>query len=337
MTDTDRTRTAVAAAAAAIAAAATVTGVVLVVRGGGGPATTPTTPATTATTTATTPLPPSVPELPDWGAVAGAPPDFATPAGGDAAVTPTPDGSRVELTRDDGSTYAVARVDDDGTYRDIHYYDDAGRLRLAVDRVDVEPGPAAVRAGASTARCQTGSVRSGFRWTTTIPWRLDVASIPGALSPRAVLAAARSARTAWIRNRNRCRVRDRSGVAFRYRGTTGASLGQDGRNVIAFGEIDRLGGACVGAIACTFTWTRGNRAVESDILVDRNPRRGFAAGGRPGVRIDLRSVLVHETGHTIGLEHVRTRGNVMFPTLRAGDTAHRRLGRGDAQANNALY
>lgn len=330
--DANRTRTAVAATAAAVAAAATVAGVVLLVRGTpGGPA------GTTTTTTATTPLPPSVPPLPEWGDVPGAPPDFAVPAGGDVAVTPTPDGTRVALTRDDGTAYALARVDRGGIYRDVHYYDDAGRLRLAVDRVDVEPGPAAVRAGSSTARCQAGSVRSGFRWSGPIGWRLAVGSVPGSLRPGAVLAAARAARSVWIRNTNRCRVGDRSGVRFAYRGATDRSLGQDGRNVLAFGEIDALGGACVGAIACTFTWTRGGRAVESDILIDRNPRRGYAAGGRPGRRVDLRSVLVHETGHTIGLEHVRTRGNVMFPTLRTGDTAHRRLGRGDAQANNALY
>jgi hypothetical protein len=132
-------------------------------------------------------------------------------------------------------------------------------------------------------------------------------------------------------------VRDASRASFAYRGTTRRGIGRNGINTIGFGETNDLGGACVGAVACTFTWTQGARAVESDIRIDKNHPRGYAAGGRPGRRIDLQSVLVHEAGHTLGLDHVNDPGNVMFPFVRAGNTTYRSLGRGDALANNALY
>jgi hypothetical protein len=131
-------------------------------------------------------------------------------------------------------------------------------------------------------------------------------------------------------------VPDRSRLAFAYRGTTTRPIGRNGVNTVGIGETNALGGTCVGSVACTFTWTSGARALESDIRIDRNPNAGLSVAARPGRRIDLRSVVVHESGHTAGLAHVADRGQVMFPSLRAGMTV-RRLGRGDATRSNAKY
>ncbi len=330
------TRNAVAAVAVAALIAAIVSIVILATRDGDGGA--PST-ATGATTSATGPLPPEVPPLPEWGDVPGGPTEFAVPDGGDAAVRDVPDGTEVELTRDDGSRYATAEIDGGGVYREVRYFDDRGRLELVVNRIDLQPaGEAATSGGGPLNGCRNAQARAGFRWTALpIGWRLNARSVPRRLGASRVLTAARAARSVWGRNANRCRIPDRSRAAFAYRGTTTRGIGRNRVNTIGFGEVDALGGACVRAIACAFTWTQGNRAIESDVRIDKNHPRGYAAGGRVGRRLDLRSVLVHESGHTLGLEHVNDASNVMYPFIRAGTTTYRRLGRGDALANNALY
>ncbi|MFN8123680.1 MAG: matrixin family metalloprotease [Thermoleophilia bacterium] len=330
-----RRRTAIAVAAL-VTAAAVVAAVVIGTRGGGGGGTST---GVTQTSASTQPLPPDVPPLPEWGPVAGVPDTFAVPAGGDATVQDMADGTRVEITRGDGTTYATAELDASGRYRGVDYYDASGDLELSIDRVDVLPPGRPLSAGqAGRGGCGNAQNRSGFRWTSLpIPWRLNARSVPRRLGASRVLTVAKAARNVWVRNINRCGVPDASAVRFTYRGTTTRGIGKNGVNSIGFGETDELGGACVGSVACTFTWSQGNRSVESDIRVDKNHPRGYAAGGRPGRRIDLQSVLVHETGHTLGLEHVSDPGNVMFPFVRAGNTTYRRLGRGDALASNALY
>ncbi|MCC6831221.1 MAG: matrixin family metalloprotease [Thermoleophilia bacterium] len=331
-----RPRRAAIAVAAVVTAAAVVAVVVIGSRGGGGGASTGTAPPTAASTE---PLPAGVPALPEWGPVAGVPEDFGVPAGGDAVVRDVADGTVVELTRPDGTMYATAEIDASGRYRGVEYYDASGDLELSVDRVDALPPGSPVGASqAGRGGCRNVQNRSGQRWTSMpIPWRLNARSVPRRPGASRVLTAAKAARATWARNRNRCGVRDASRVTFRYRGITTRGIGKNGINTIGFGETNELGGACVGAVACTFTWSTGRRSTESDIRVDKNHRRGYAAGGRPGRRIDLQSVLVHETGHTLGLEHVRDTGNVMYPFVRAGSTIYRRLGRGDALAVNALY
>ncbi|MGD9695883.1 MAG: matrixin family metalloprotease [Thermoleophilia bacterium] len=344
-------RAAAGTAAAAVVAGAIALAVVLARDGGGGPspgtATAPpaaSVPAVTAPPgTAPVPVPaddlPGAPP-PPWGDFAGAPPDLATPPGGSAAVAPLPAGDELTLRRADGSVLARASVDPSGGYTDARFYDREGRLTVVVDGLHpgVATGPAGGGGGARV-RCGSASRKdAGYRWTAfPIRWHMSSRPLARGLSRAATLTAMRRARGTWNANRSHCRgIRDASSARFTYVARTPRVSGRDGVNLVEFGEVDGLGGLCAGTVACTITWLSGNRAVESDVRIDRDNPAGYSIRRRAG-RFDVESVLVHESGHTLGFGHVGARDNVMFPTIARGSTAGRRLGRGDATANNAKY
>ncbi len=323
------------AAIAAVAAGAVAVAVVIAVtRGGGGPGPSPTAPGTTGAPPATTPVPPA-PPVPPWGDFAGAPPDLAAPPGGSAELAGPPDGRSLTVRRADGSVAARARLDERGA-TEARFYDRAGRLTVVVAGLRVTRG---VSAGGARVRCgSSASAPAAFRWTRfPIRWRL-AGRPPSGVSRAAGLAALRRARATWNANRSHCRsIRDRSRARFAFAGTSGRTTGRDGVSLVEFGDVDRLGGACAGTVACTITWVASGRAVESDTRIDRAHAGGFTTlRPRPG-RLDLASVLVHESGHTLGFDHVSARSVVMFPVLARGGTAGRRLGRGDALASNRKY
>ncbi|MGE0027712.1 MAG: matrixin family metalloprotease, partial [Thermoleophilia bacterium] len=82
----------------------------------------------------------------------------------------------------------------------------------------------------------------------------------------------------------------------------------------------------------------GNRAVESDTRISSTDVAGFSTARRPGRRtLDVQSVMVHESGHTLGFAHVSARDVVMNAFVRRGGVSGRLLGRGDAIASNAKY
>lgn len=306
--------------------------------------TAPTSVPTTAPTTAPTdtdPPPEEAPAAPAWGDFPGAPPPLEAPRGGESSLVPVPGGSELTVRRADGSTLAVATLDEaSGAYLDARYFDRRGRLTLVVAGVRVRPGtPSGGFSGGARVRCGSAArVDAGFRWTAfPIVWRLNARPLPPRVSRAATLAAVRSARGVWNANRSHCRaLPDRSRAGFRFAGTTTRRTGRDGRSVVEFGETDRLGGVCRGTIACTATWLVGPRAVESDVRVDRLRAGGFFTGAR-GSGLDLQSVMVHESGHSLGFDHVLSRDVVMFPFIARGTTGGRLLGRGDALASNAKY
>lgn len=277
-----------------------------------------------------------VPGTPAWGEFPGSPPPLEVPPGGE--VRPTAAGA-LEVRRDDGTLFAVVDTGAVGEVVGVRYHDARGRATVAIDRVAAPPTRAvAARLAAARARprCVDRRRASGWRWRSPVPWRANLASTPRGLRRADALAAMRSARVTWIRNRNRCGEPDASRATFRYRGATRRPVGRNGVSSIGFGEVDALGGACVGAVACTVTFLRGTTAIESDVRLDRNPRRRFTVVPR-GSGFDLESVLVHETGHTLGFDHVDSPANVMNPYLAAGDRTGRRIGRGDARINNSRY
>ena len=329
---------ALAAAGLATVAVAAIVVVVVAVRDEGGPG------AGTAGTTPTTPTAPTAPEappLPAWGDFPGAPPELEPPFGGSASVETVPGGAELTVRRADGSVLAVARVDEaSDAYTDARYFDRRGRLRVVISAVRDLPAGAS-GGGSQGARVRCGSAaraNAGYRWTGfPIAWRLNRRPLPVGIGRAAALDAIRRARGVWNANRSHCRaLRDLSRARFAYRGDTTRRTGRDGRSVVEFGETDRLGGVCRGTIACTITWVVGTRATESDIRVDRLHRGGFFTGSRRR-GLDLQSVVVHESGHTLGFDHVLSRDVVMFPFIAPRTVGGRLLGRGDAIASNAKY
>lgn len=333
-------RRARAIAVLALLALAVVALIVVIVRTGGpslppGTSTTAGTTAPGATTTA--PVPAPVPPVAGWGDFPGAPPDLSAPPGGSQALTGPRDAPVLTVRRADGSVLATARLDRSGVPLQARYFDRAGSLTVAVDAVRTSTGGLA--AGGARVRCaSSASKASAFRWTRfPIRWRLGARVAPGLARPRALLAI-RRARGTWNANRSHCRgIPDRSRARFAFAGSSTRHTGRDGVSLVEFGDVDALGGVCADTVACTITWVRAARAVESDTRIDRVRPDGYFTGAARRRGLDLQSVMVHESGHTLGFEHVAARSVVMFPAIAQGTVAGRRLGRGDALANNRKY
>jgi hypothetical protein len=66
-----------------------------------------------------------------------------------------------------------------------------------------------------------------------------------------------------------------------------------------------------GTVSWSASPTSQLRVVEAAVLMRRgvSMRSGFAAGGSVG------TLLLHELGHAVGLNHVSTRSQIMYPTL----------------------
>jgi hypothetical protein len=297
--------------------------------------------STDATTTTEGTVPAAAPAPPPWGDFAGAPPDLEAPPGGSATVDLEDGAGTLTIRRRDGSLLARAEFDDDGRYLDARYYDRADRLTVVVAAIREAAGGGAASPGAGArVRCGSGARASaGFRWTRfPIRWRVVLRPLAPGLGRSSALAAMRRARAAWNANRSHCRsIADRSRARFAFDGAARQRTGRNRVSVVEFSEVDGLGGVCRGTVACTLTWVEGARATESDTRIDVNHPSGLFAGARRASRIDLQSVMVHESGHTLGFDHVLSRDVVMFPSITRGTTAGRRLGRGDALGNNQRY
>lgn len=293
-----------AVAGAVVAAAAVAVAIVLLARGGGGP--------TATTGPATAPVPTTPEAVPPPGDFPGAPPA----------------GARVEVERTPGGAPAETR-----------YFDDRGRLTVVI--AALRAAPAGAGRGA-VVRCGSAArADAGYRWARfPVAWRLSRVASPPGVRRSAALAAIRRARGTWNATRSHCRgLRDASRARFRYAGATPRRVGRDGVSTVDVGSVAALGGACPGAVACTVTFIQGgDRAVESDTRIADRDVAGFSAASRPGARkLDLQSVMVHESGHTLGFGHVPATDVVMDPFVRRGGATGRRLGRGDAIASNAKY
>jgi hypothetical protein len=297
----------------AVAAAVVVT-VALLSRGDDEPSGTTGT-GTTATTPAgpgTAPVPPVTEPVPPPADFPGAPP----------AAAP------VEVERAPG-----------GAPLETRYFDDQGDLTVVIAALRAAPaasGPGAVVRCGSAARAD-----AGYRWTRfPVNWRLSRVASPPGVRRVAALAAIRKARGVWNATRSHCRnLRDASRARFRFAGSTPRRVARDGVSTVDVGSVAALGGACPGAVACTITFiVGGNRAVESDTRISSTDVAGFSTARRPARRkLDVQSVMVHESGHTLGFAHVSARDVVMNPFVRRGGVSGRLLGRGDAIASNAKY
>ncbi len=92
-----------------------------------------------------------------------------------------------------------------------------------------------------------------------------------------------------------------------------STVQKDGINVIYWEESWSSGKASEQA-RTTITW-RGDTINEADILVNAKDHKFSAFGEIAPGKIDFTSLMVHELGHVLGLQHVSGEPSVMAPTL----------------------
>jgi len=125
-------------------------------------------------------------------------------------------------------------------------------------------------------------------------------------------------------------------MSFRYRGETAAYRPNldipDGRNIAGWTN-ENLGTA----LGVTAYWTSGSDLLEADIALDRS-KSWSVATPTPFTAFDVHTVLLHEVGHTLSLDHVSALHSeqVMYGYLSNGEMK-RELGEGDMAGITFIY
>ena len=263
-------------------------------------------------------------------------PRFAVPSGGRATSRSVADRIVLcTLLRGDGSAFAQAHVDRLRHVLDMRFLRPSGRLLVASDAAF----PAFPREHGAQVSCGSAAHRSTGHsyWQQTIRWRLGRA--PSNLRRADVVRALRAAQSEWTNNVNWCGYPDVAEDFALYLGSTTSGAAHDGMNTVSWGRIDNTQD-CNGALACTTTWyDAGGTPVESDVTFNALLQWTVRPGGRS---FDVQSVAAHEFGHVRQFDHVtserlRQYTLVMWPYFTRGDTSARKLGRGDAIADNLHY
>jgi hypothetical protein len=127
-------------------------------------------------------------------------------------------------------------------------------------------------------------------------------------------------------------------VSFQYMGTTAVpTVGEDGMNVITF--VDDSVPLGSETIASTFSFFNVNGAgilvmQEADIALSTSSN--FSTSGEAG-KYDIQSVVTHEAGHLLGLDHSALLSSVMTPFGTAGQLDQRTLSYDDMAGVALLY
>lgn len=209
----------------------------------------------------------------------------------------------------------------------------AATMCAAVESIDDESSQSSEADGSVPAGCPSATTcgiyaLDSYRWATTggaarIPFVVNPVQ-PWVSAGRAI-EDAKAAAAAWSDAA--------SSVRFAYQGTTTSAptLG-DGINQIGWGSpggLNRVARANILRI--------GNRIVEADIVLTVSLPWGDSQELN---RYDIRSVLVHEFGHWLGIQHLESAGASelsMFARPQPGQTKYATLGLGDVKAVRAAY
>jgi Matrixin len=127
--------------------------------------------------------------------------------------------------------------------------------------------------------------------------------------------------------------------------TTSSAGNMDSFNVVDFAADDNPLGCGTGTLACTETWFFPGEIRESDTRFDSNFSWYSGTGGVVACTLaagvsgyDVWSVATHETGHSLGLDHVPNSPDLtMYPFSNNCDSGPRTLGLGDVRGLNTLY
>ncbi len=255
-----------------------------------------------------------------WGAAA------LVLAGGSAPVSAAGGGATLfdqdvflAVPRDDG-TVAYVRVDmlmyDGGK----GYVDQSEIDAATADLVSRFPGAATLTEGDFSA----AYVLSGFKWGSgAASWAYNGAGAPASVAGSA-LSAMQAAAGSW----------GATGAAFHFTGggTTSAGTGAcgggtDGQNTVGWQQQSGS------ILAVTCSWYGGNGlATEFDMQI--SPGWTWTTGSP--INVDLQSVVTHEFGHALGLNHSALSSAVMYASYPAG-TNKRTLTSDDISGEQAIY
>jgi Matrixin len=274
----------------------------------------------------------------------GHPPPFVTPAGGAKSEQPNQFGGRdITLRRSDGSVYATQSTDAAG--RPLTTWFDLGNgdsTAVSATYVDSSSRALATRRPRRHLAASCGNDARNplsVKWGSTMNWYWGQGSTPGYLNLTNTLTGLRSAHTEWTQVVDWCGIGDSSSFNTSYQGTTTQGFGHNGINTVGWGSVAALGLSFCSApntIACTEWWASGSTINESDTRFDNTGRTTWVNGAASG-KTDVQSTMAHELGHSAGFDHVNDSTNVMYPTIFTNDTSNRKLGRGDANEDNAKY
>jgi len=111
--------------------------------------------------------------------------------------------------------------------------------------------------------------------------------------------------------------------------------GPDFKNLTVWRERNFPFGEEVLAVTISWFFTSGE-LVDSDIIVNGEDHR-WATFNRAQAQdfFDVFTVILHEMGHVLGLDHVSKRSAIMYPFVAPGDVKH--LGNDDIKGVRAIY
>lgn len=126
-------------------------------------------------------------------------------------------------------------------------------------------------------------------------------------------------------------------VHFEYTGTTPSrSVGLDGANLVTFTDDGGLLGSTT--LAATFSFFQGSGANlsfrEADIAF--NPAFNLTTSGEAGA-FDIQGIVLHESGHLLGLDHTGIVSSVMSPYAAPDQTDQRLLQYDDVSGIREIY
>jgi Matrixin len=273
----------------------------------------------------------------------GHPPPFVTPPGGSRSEQPNQFGGQdITLRRADGSVFATQSTDSAGRPLTTRFDLGNGDSTAVFATYSAAQRALATRRPRRRLAASCGNdVRNSLsvKWGSRMNWYWGSGSTPGYLNLDNTLTSLRSAHTEWTNNVNWCGIADSSSFTTAYQGTTTQGFGHNGINTVGWGSVAALNLSFCSApntIACTEWWASGGTITESDTRFDNTGRTTWVNGAASG-KTDVQSTMAHELGHSAGFDHVNDSTNVMYPTIFTNNTSDRKLGRGDANEDNAKY